>query len=317
MRIPLLLLTVALAAADEPTREVRASFRALSLADPIEQAGYLKGRAAVQLTIPSDFFSAPQEYRGPPIITFFLSRKPEVRADARDPFRAELAKALAEAERLEARHAANAQAVAESVANAPEGPEGDALRRQAEEALALAAPEVEAARRARERAAELQRRIDTMNPEEQKPTKAEGKKAARPKSAPQDFTPLGSVAVADGESLMLLFVPDRGTQRILRLPDGPQSHPFGTLRFLNLGAAPLLLRSASSTRSAEPLKPVTFTPAPDEHGYVGLEIRAAGAEGRVLRTVRARPEPGARTTYLIFSEADAVTVKGVTERAAR
>lgn len=304
-----------LAAAEEPARQVKASFRTLSLGDPVERAGYLRGREAVPLTIPSDFFSAQQEYRGPALLAFFQFAAETPRPDARTPLRQEAGRLIAEAMRLEAKHAAATEAVAASLSTAPEGPEGDALRRQAEEALALAEPDAEAARKSRERAAEIQRRIDALNPPAE-PEAKDGKKKAVPKRSPAEMSPLGSVSVSDGESMLLLFVPTPQGVRIHKIPETGR-HSFGTLCFLNLGDKPLALRGISQSATASPLRPEIFTPAVDSRGYLGMEIREAGAEGRLLRTLRARPEPDARTTYLLLQTEEGLQLKGVTERAPR
>lgn len=304
-------------AADEPPRQVKATFRVLSLGEPIERAGFLKGRDAVRLDVPSDFFSAVQEYRGPPIITFFQTPSGPAKADARDPLRKELARTVAAAEKFEAKHAEAAQAAAQAVADAPEGPEGDAARRLAAETTELAEREAESARAARQKAAEIQRQIDAMNPPDEKDGKERRKTTTDPKAGQLAMTPLGSVPVADGESLLLLFIAEEKGVRILRILDAAQRHPFGSLRFLNLGSAPLRLRTTETTTPVPPLSPVTFTPKPDAHGYVGLEVREDGPEGRLLRTLRARPEPAARTTYLLLADQDGLRLKGVTERAAR
>jgi len=302
-----------LVAAEEPARQVKASFRTLSLGEPIEHAGYLRGRDAVPLTIPSDFFSAPQEYRGPALLAFFQYAAESATPDARTPLRGESARLIAEAERLEAKHAATVQAVAQSLTDAPEGPEGDALRRQAEEILALAEPDAEAARKAREAAAVIQRRIDAMNPADL-PERKNDRKAGTKRSAPE-MSPLGSVPVSYGETMLLLFARTPQGLRIHKVPEG--KHPFGTLCFLNLGERPLTLRAVGETATAAPLRPEIFTPATDPRGYVGLEIREPGAEGRLLRTLRAKPEPTARTTYLLLQTEEGFQLKGVTERAPR
>ncbi|MFM9017380.1 MAG: hypothetical protein ACKOLZ_07730, partial [Verrucomicrobiota bacterium] len=210
-------LASSLVAAEEPARQVKASFRTLSLGEPIERAGYLRGRDAVPLTIPSDFFSAPQEYRGPALLAFFQYAAESATPDARTPLRGESARLIAEAERLEAKHAATVQAVAQSLTDAPEGPEGDALRRQAEEILALAEPDAEAARKAREAAAELQRRIDAMNPADL-PERKNDRKVGTKRSAPE-MSPLGSVPVSDGETMLLLFVRTPQGLRIHKVPE--------------------------------------------------------------------------------------------------
>lgn len=307
-------LASSLVAAEEPARQVKASFRTLSLGEPIERAGYLRGRDAVPLTIPSDFFSAPQEYRGPALLAFFQYAAESATPDARTPLRGESARLIAEAERLEAKHAATVQAVAQSLTDAPEGPEGDALRRQAEEILALAEPDAVAARKAREAAAELQRRIDAMNPADLAERKND-RKVGTKRSAPE-MSPLGSVPVSDGETMLLLFVRTPQGLRIHKVPENGK-HPFGMLCFLNLGERPLTLRAGGRTATAAPLRPEIFTPATDPRGYVGLEIREPGAEGRLLRTLRARPEPTARTTYLLLQTEEGFQLKGVTERAPR
>lgn len=317
MRTVIAILSVvaaSLGAAEEPARQVRATFRTLSLGDPVERAGYLRGRDAVPLTIPSDFFSAPQEYQGPALLAFFQFAAEAPLPDARTPLRGESGRLIAEAERLEAKHAAVAQAVATALAGAPEGPEGDALRRQAEESLALAEPDAEAARKAREQAAELQRRIDAMNPPEARERKNDRKADTR-RSAPE-MSPLGSVSVSDGETMMLLFMRTPQGVRIHKVPE-TRKHPYGTLCFLNLGDRPLVLRAIGESATAVPLRPEIFTPAADPRGYVGLEIRESGAEGRLLRTLRARPEPSARTTYLLLQTEEGLQLKGVTERTPR
>lgn len=309
------LLASSLVAEDETARQVKASFRTLSLGEPIERAGYLRGRDAVPMTIPSDFFSAPQEYRGPALLAFFQYAAESATPDARTPLRGESARLIAEAERLEAKHAATVQAVAQSLTDAPEGPEGDALRRQAEEILALAEPDAEAARKAREAAALIQRRIDAMNPAAE-PEPKDGKKKAIPKRSTAEMAPLGSVPVSDGETMLLLFVRTPQGLRIHKVTENGK-HPFGTLCFLNLGERPLTLRAGGRTATAAPLRPEILTPTADPRGYVGLEIREPGAEGRLLRTLRARPEPTARTTYLLLQTEEGLQLKGVTERAPR
>ncbi len=308
------LLASSLVAAEEPARQVKASFRTLSLGEPIERAGYLRGRDAVPMTIPSDFFSAPQEYRGPALLAFFQYAAESATPDARTPLRGESARLIAEAERLEAKHAATVQAVAQSLTDAPEGPEGDALRRQAEEILALAEPDAEAARKAREAAALIQRRIDAMNPADL-PERKNDKKVVTKRSTPE-MSPLGSVPVSDGETVLLLFVRTPQGMRIHKVPENGK-HPFGTLCFLNLGERPLTLRAGGRTATAAPLRPEILTPTADPRGYVGLEIREPGAEGRLLRTLRARPEPTARTTYLLLQTEEGLQLKGVTERTPR
>lgn len=307
-------LASSLVAAEEPARQVKASFRTLSLGEPIERAGYLRGRDAVPLTIPSDFFSATQEYRGPALLAFFQYAAESATPDARTPLRGESARLIAEAERLEAKHAATVQTVAQSLTDVPEGPEGDALRRQAEEILALAEPDAEAARKAREAAAELQRRIDAMNPADL-PERKNDRKVATKRSAPE-MSPLGSIPVSEGETMLLLFARTPQGLRIHKVTENGK-HPFGTLCFLNLGERPLTLRAVGETATAAPLRPEIFTPTADPRGYVGLEIREPGAEGRLLRTLRARPEPTARTTYLLLQTEEGFQLKGVTERASR
>ena len=319
MRAIFILLSSAslLLGAENDHKEVNLRFRALSLGEPIEQAAYVNGGKVVRFLIPSDFLSPPETYRGPARIDFFQNIVAPADTDERSPLREQMRANIEEARRQEGIYLQAQQAAAAAVANAPEGPAGDAARREADLILALAAPAVEAAQDARKKAAELQTRIDRINPvrpEEKKPAeKASEKPIATTKGLPK----LGSVMAAEGDSLILLFSADGKGQRILKIKDPVQSHPYGTLRFLNLGTAPLQLFSLSGTVIAPPKQPTQFTPKRDQHGYVGIEIRDPANKGRVLRTVRARPETDARTTYLLLPEGDGLTVKGITERAPR
>lgn len=319
MRTILILLcwaSLPLSAEDDP-KEVNIRFRALSLGEPIEQAAYMNGGKVVLFLIPSDFLGPPETYRGPARIDFFQNIVAPAGADERSPLREQMKASIEEARRQEGIYLQAQKAAAAAVADAPEGPAGDAARREADLILALAAPAVEAAQEARKKAVELQTRIDRINPvrtEENRP----GKKApAKPISTTKGLPKLGSVTAAEDDSLILLFYADGKGRRILKIKDPAQSHPYGTLRFLNLGTVPLQLFSLSGTVIAPPRQPTQFTPKSDQHGYVGVEIRDPTNKGKVLRTVRARPETDARTTYLLLSEGDGLTVKGITERTPR
>jgi hypothetical protein len=228
-----------------------------------------------------------------------------------------MAAATEEARRQEAIfHDANQEA-AEAIAEANEGQEGDTARRQAALILALAAPAAEAAIKARERALQLQTQIDSLPSGTMDSKLVSGKQTKRIEHYKENLTKFGTVTATEGESLILLFTTSGKVGRILKIPDPEQSHPYGTLRFLNIGSVPLRLSSSNSSQTAAPQQTTLFTPDSDVYGYVGIEVREAGPSGRVLRTLRARPEPDARTTYLLLPEGDGITIKGITERAPR
>lgn len=318
MRAILILLSTAsllMSAEDEP-KEVKLRFRALSLGEPIEQAVYVNGGKVTRFIIPSDFLSPPETYRGPPRIDFF-QHIVTAAADDRSSLRAQMLANIEEARRQEGIHQKAQQAAAATLADAPEGPAGDSARRKAALILALAAPAAEAAQDARDKAAELQARIDRINPVRPAEKNPADKVSAKPITSTRGLPKIGSVTAAEGDSLILLFSSDGKGRGILKINDQANPHPYGTLRFLNLGKVPLQLFSLSGVAVARPGQPMQFTPRPDEHGYVGIEIRDSTRKGRVLRTVRARPETDARTTYLLLPEGDGVTVKGITERAER
>jgi hypothetical protein len=319
MRALLILLSSAsllLSAEDDP-KEVNLRFRALSLGEPLEQVAYVNGGKLVRFLVPSDFLSPPETYRGPARIEFFQNIVTPAGADERSPLRELMRANIEEARRQEGIYFQAQQAAGAVVANVPEGPAGDAARREADLILALAAPALEAAQDARKKAAELQTRIDRINPVRPDEKKPEEKSSAKSLATTKGLPKLGSVTAAEGDSLILLFSADGRGRRILKIQDPVQSHPYGTLRFLNLGTAPLQLFSLSGTAIAPPRQPTQFTPRRDQHGYVGIEIRDPANHGKVLRIVRARPEADARTTYLLLPEGDGLTVKGITERAPR
>ncbi len=316
-RIFLLIASVALSRGAEDPKQISMRFRALSLGEPVEQAAYQSEGKWVRFTIASDFLSPTQEYRGPSTLVFFQDAPRPDKVDARTPLRQELSVVLDEAHRQEALLLEAKQAAAEATAKAPEGKEGDAARREAGLILSLAEPAEEAARKARERAAELQSQIDRMPAVTSEDKPVGGKETKQPASGKPMLKKLGTVTAAEGESLLFLFQPGAKEARILKITDPTQSHPYGTLRFLNLGNAPLRLASPYASMMVTPRQPTLFTPNRDAYGYVGIEVREAGPSGRVLRTLRARPEPDARTTYLLLPEGDGITIKGITERAPR
>jgi len=289
------------------TSEIRCTFRALAWSAPLEDAAYQSGRRSVPLLIPSDFFSAPQAYRGPAELKFGRLASPVQDAP---PSAAEEATAaeLAIARSADEAYAGFAQEAATLTAGAAEGPAGENLRRQAESLLAKAAEQAAAAAAARAKA-QLARSA--------KPSNSSTPQATAPVAAKPRFIPRGQIRLRDGGAYLLLFAEDEQGWRITALEDSPDQHPFGTLRFIHLGARPLRLRQGGRELTLAAGRPAVLRPTPDEHGYAGIEIRTADGDAKPLRTLRVFPEKDARSTYLITElPAGGLSVKSAHERRA-
>ncbi len=288
------------------TSEIRCTFRALAWSAPIEDAAYQSGRRSVPLLIPSDFFSAPQAYRGGAELKFGRLASP---AKGAQPSASEKAAAaeLAIARRADEAYAGFAQEAATLTAGATEGPAGENLRRQAESLMAKAAEQAAAAAAARAKA-QLTR---SAKPEEAAP------QATAPVAAKPRFVPRGQIRLRDGGAYLLLFAEDEQGWRITALEDSPDQHPFGTLRFIHLGERPLRLRQGGRELTLAAGRPAVLRPTTDEHGYAGIELRTADGDAKPLRTLRVFPEKDARSTYLITElPAGGLSVKSAHERRA-
>ena len=193
------------------TSEIRCTFRALAWSAPIEDAAYQSGRRSVPLLIPSDFFSAPQAYRGGAELKFGRLASP---AKGAQPSASEKAAAaeLAIARRADEAYAGFAQEAATLTAGATEGPAGENLRRQAESLMAKAAEQAAAAAAARAKA-QLTR---SAKPEEAAP------QATAPVAAKPRFVPRGQIRLRDGGAYLLLFAEDEQGWRITALEDSPE-----------------------------------------------------------------------------------------------
>ena len=288
------------------TSEIRCTFRALAWSAPIEDAAYHSGRRSVPLLIPSDFFSAPQAYRGGAELKFGRLASP---AKGAQPSAAEEAAAaeLAIARRADEAYAGFAQEAATLTAGATEGPAGENLRRQAESLMAKAAEQAAAAAAARAKA-QLTR---SAKPGEAAP------QATAPVAAKPRFVPRGQIRLRDGGAYLLLFAEDEQGWRITALEDSPDQHPFGTLRFIHLGERPLRLRQGGRELTLAAGRPAVLRPTTDAHGYAGLELRTADGDAKPLRTLRVFPEKDTRSTYLITElPAGGLSVKSAHERRA-
>jgi hypothetical protein len=288
------------------TSEIRCTFRALAWSAPLEDAAYQSGRRSVPLLIPSDFFSAPQIYRGGAELKFGRLAIPTKGAPP------SVAEEVAAAELVIARRADEAydgfaKEAAMLTASAAEGPAGENLRRQAETFMAKASEQAAAAAAARAKA-QVARSSKTGEASPQATTPA----AAKPR-----FIPRGQIRLRDGGAYLLVFAEDEQGWRITALEDSPGQHPFGTLRFIYLGERPLRLRQGGRELTLATGRPVVLRPTTDEHGYAGIELRSAEGDSKPLRTLRVFPEKDARTTYLIAElPAGGLSVKSAHERRA-
>jgi len=279
--------------------EIRCDFRALALSVPITDAAYVTDRRPTPLLIPSDFFSAAQAYRGPAELTLGRLETTVVKASADDG-------EDAAARQADAAYAELAQEAADLVAGAAEGPAGEVSRRRAEEILGRAAEQAA-------RAARLREAAQARRPAAKAPAPKTGEVARPP--GPVRFTPRGSVRLRDGGAYLLLVAEGPADWRVTALDDTPGTHPFGTLRFINLTGRPLLLRQGGRDVALPDRRSVIHRPSVDEHGYAGLELRATDADRRPLRTMRVYPEKDARSTYLLVAEpAGGLTIKAAHER---
>lgn len=288
------------------TSEIRCTFRALAWSAPLEDAAYQSGRRSVPLLIPSDFFSAPQAYRGPAELTFGRLASPA--KDAPPSAAEETADAeLTIARRADEAYASLAKEAATLTAGAAEGPAGENLRRQAEDLMAKATEQAAHAAEAREKA----RVARSAKPGEAAP------KAVAPVATKPRFVTRGQVRLREGGAYLLLFADEEQGWRITALEDFPDQHPFGTLRFIHLGERPLRLRQGGRELTLAAGRPAVLRPTPDEHGYAGIELRTADGDAKPLRTLRVFPEKDARSTYLITElPAGGLSVKAVHERRA-
>jgi hypothetical protein len=286
---------------------IRCTFRALAWSAPIEDAAYTAGRRSVPLLIPSDFFSAPQTYRGSAVLKFGQLANP---GSAATPSAAEKTAdaELTIARRADEAYASLAKEVALLTAGAAEGPAGENLRRQAETLMAKAAEQAAAAAAARAKA-QVARSART----EEAAQKATAPVAAKPR-----FIARGQIRLQDGGAYLLLFAEDEQGWRITALEDSPDQHPFGTLRFIHLGERPLRLRQGGRELTLTAGRPAVLRPTTDAYGYAGIELRTTDADPKPLRTLRIFPEKDARTTYLIAElPTGGLNVKAVHERRAQ
>lgn len=274
---------LAFAQPKEPA-EIRCVFRALAWNAPLEDAAYEEGRRHAPFLVPADFFSAPRTYRGAADVRFG-----RLTADQPAPPNGPDGAALETARLADAAYAELAQAAARLVAGAPEGPQGEARRQQAEELLTKAAEQAARANAAREQA----RRAPAP-----KPPSAESRGAGRPAKELR-FVERGQVRLKDGGRYLLLFAETADAWRITALEESAEAHPFGTIRLIHCGDRPLRLVQGGRTYPLLPGRPLVLSPATDEHGYAGLELRPADPAARPLRTMRVFPEKDARSTYLI------------------
>lgn len=314
MRIFLLLLGALGVAQDQtdPQARIRCTFRTLSLEVPIEDVAFIEGRTARPHMIPADFFSATEKYHGDASVRFGRLPPTASQEDPRAEPLAEEKRARSQAEQADAAYAALIEDAAAVIAAAPEGPAGEPARQRGQKLLLAATEKAQAARQAGAAARQARSKADGLS------------LPARPKSPakkpqpldPRQLAPLGQVSLADGNNYLLIFTGTNGTNRILPFVEPTEAHPFGQLRFINLGPDPFEIRCRNQTLRLSPQQTSLLKPVPDEHGYAGLEIRRTQSEGKPLRTLRVFPENDARSTYFLMTEPKSgkLIVKAVHER---
>lgn len=131
--------------------------------------------------------------------------------------------------------------------------------------------------------------------------------------------PLATATLADGERVILLFVPDgNGGQSIRKLRDLGGDFPWGTLRFVNLTGARVRIVSGNRTVTLDNGADQTLRPAAGHKQYAMTEIlteREDGfARGYMLRTFQ---EDDLRGLYFLLPadpKEHALSLKAVEER---
>jgi hypothetical protein len=281
---------------------IRCTFRALAWSEPLEDAAYQVGRRSTPFLIPSDFFSAPQAYRGSSDVKFGRLAD-EILTKPAGPDEA----GLEAIRRADAAHDELAQEAAALMAGAPEGPLGEARRRQAESLLTKAAEQAARAAQAREAA----RREQESKPAAKEP------KVLRRATKELRFVPQGQARLKDGGTYLLLFAVTTEGWRVTALEESPDAHPFGTLRFLHFGEKPLRVIQGGREYALQAGNPLILRPLTDEYGYAAIELRPTDPSARPLRTLRIYPEKDARSTYLVGDHpSGGLNVKAVHERRA-
>ena len=311
MRTLLLLLSALSIAQDQadPKTRIRCTFRTLSLEAAIEDGVFIEGRSLRPHMIPGDFFSVTEKYHGEASVRFGRLPPTAGQEDPRAVPLAEEKRALSQAEQADAAYIALTEDAAAIIAAAPEGPTGEPARQRGQKLMLAATEKADAARQARTAARAARSTADGLSLPAQSKTPAK-----KPKL--NELTPLGQVALADGKNYLLLFTGSNGANRILPFIEPTEAHPFGQLRFINLGPHPLELRSGNRILTLSPQQATLLKPVTDENGYAGLEIRRKQTEGKPLRTLRVFPENDARTTYFVMNDpvSGKLVVKAVHER---
>ena len=297
MRTLLLLLSALSIAQDQadPKTRIRCTFRTLSLEAAIEDGVFIEGRSLRPHMIPGDFFSVTEKYHGEASVRFGRLPPTAGQEDPRAVPLAEEKRALSQAEQADAAYIALTEDAAAIIAAAPEGPTGEPARQRGQKLMLAATEKADDARQARTAARAARSTADGLSLPAQSKTPAK-----KPKL--NELTPLGQVALADGKNYLLLFTGSNGANRILPFIEPSEAHPFGQLRFINLGPHPLELRSGNRILTLSPQQTTLLKPVTDENGYAGLEIRRKQTEGKPLRTLRVFPENDVRTTYFVMND---------------